>query len=271
VEPSSMRSLIQLAGRVRRHRPGAVSAVNMQVLDSNLRHYERERPGEAVFCWPGFEMDKINKPTPGDTAAHFHLERHDLTSLLELPKSGIFPIDARPRISAAKALNPKHRLVDLEHARMEDTMLPPQQETSKTLVKRNATLHWDGDRHLWLTGLLPQYQRFRDNSTPQVDVAWLPNEDNRLVLHEVMDEPHKKGTLYVPAEARLKREDIRMGPRMGPWLQVDLLDELAALADSRGMPLRQCAENFAVVSLPKPDDHLGWRHHDFLGFTKRKK
>ena len=35
-----MRSLIQLAGRVRRHRPGAVGGVNMVVLDSNLRHYK---------------------------------------------------------------------------------------------------------------------------------------------------------------------------------------------------------------------------------------
>ncbi len=33
VEPSSMRSLIQLAGRIRRHRPGAVDTPNIRVLD----------------------------------------------------------------------------------------------------------------------------------------------------------------------------------------------------------------------------------------------
>ena len=49
VEPSSMRSLIQLAGRVRRHRPGKAGGVNMRVLDSNLRAYEKPS-GKAAFA-----------------------------------------------------------------------------------------------------------------------------------------------------------------------------------------------------------------------------
>ncbi|MCZ2107076.1 MAG: type I-F CRISPR-associated helicase Cas3f, partial [Burkholderiales bacterium] len=53
VEPSSMRSLIQLAGRVRRHRSGAVGGVNMVVLDSNLRHFKT--PGQPAYEKPGFE------------------------------------------------------------------------------------------------------------------------------------------------------------------------------------------------------------------------
>src|SRR5690606_16733848 len=48
VEPSSMRSLIQLAGRIRRHRPGAVDTPNMRVLESNLRHFEHR--GEPAYC-----------------------------------------------------------------------------------------------------------------------------------------------------------------------------------------------------------------------------
>ena len=58
VEPSSMRSLIQLAGRVRRHRPGAVQEANMRVLDSNLCAFEH--PGRAAFCKPGFEMEPVD-------------------------------------------------------------------------------------------------------------------------------------------------------------------------------------------------------------------
>lgn len=53
VEPSSMRSLIQLAGRVRRHRAGACVEPNIAVLDTNLRHLQA--PGGAAFRWPGFE------------------------------------------------------------------------------------------------------------------------------------------------------------------------------------------------------------------------
>ena len=43
VEPSSMRSLIQLAGRIRRHRPSVVEKPNLMVLDGNLRHFEHSK------------------------------------------------------------------------------------------------------------------------------------------------------------------------------------------------------------------------------------
>ena len=59
VEPSSMRSLIQLAGRVRRHRPGAVQSANVRMFASNLRHWRY--PAEAAFRWPGFE-DNVLAP-----------------------------------------------------------------------------------------------------------------------------------------------------------------------------------------------------------------
>ena len=123
VEPSSMRSLIQLAGRVRRHRPGAVDGVNLLVLDSNLRAYEH--PGRAAYCKPGFEMDKVCDKA--DTARHFHLHTHQLQTLLAKHTQGasLWPVDARARIAVAKAnFHPGKHLVDLEHARMHDAMLP---------------------------------------------------------------------------------------------------------------------------------------------------
>ncbi|MCX7257964.1 MAG: type I-F CRISPR-associated helicase Cas3, partial [Polaromonas sp.] len=43
VEPSSMRSLIQLAGRIRRHREGDCQAPNLRVFDFNLRHFRAKR------------------------------------------------------------------------------------------------------------------------------------------------------------------------------------------------------------------------------------
>ncbi|MCW5221545.1 type I-F CRISPR-associated helicase Cas3 [Verminephrobacter aporrectodeae subsp. tuberculatae] len=277
VEPSSMRSLIQLAGRVRRHRPGAVSTVNMTVLDSNLRACER--PGEAAFCRPGFEMNRVDpkadKPTgqePHDSAWRFYLEGHGLTQLLESPPAG-FAIDARPRVVAAEKPKPRQKWIDLEHERMRDTMLP-RAPSGKffTPPLRNATLHWHSGQCLWLTGLLPQYQRFRDDSTARVDVAFLPDEDeNDLLLHMVTDTRKAAGKLYAPAEEKLKRlKEIRMGPGIAPWLKVSLVNELTALAHSKGIPLRSCAEKYAVLSLPKPRSHLGWVYHDTLGFTKEK-
>lgn len=54
VEPSSMRSLIQLAGRVWRHRPlRECTEPNLLVLDHNLRFWSQ--PEQRAYSQPGFE------------------------------------------------------------------------------------------------------------------------------------------------------------------------------------------------------------------------
>ncbi|EER62397.1 CRISPR-associated helicase Cas3 family protein [Acidovorax delafieldii 2AN] len=121
VEPSSMRSLIQLAGRVRRHRPGAVGGVNMVVLDSNLRHYEK--PQKPAYEKPGFET----------AHAPFKLKSHHLHDLLgrEVGEAKAWAVDAQPRIALpADKLVRSRRWTDLEHARMHDSLLPKPQGTT---------------------------------------------------------------------------------------------------------------------------------------------
>ncbi|WP_295542802.1 hypothetical protein [uncultured Pseudacidovorax sp.] len=116
VEPSSMRSLIQLAGRVRRHRAGPVAGANMTVLGSNLRRYKR--PDQPAYCKPGFET--LHEP--------FRLKTHDLRTLLGRPATSAdsWHVDAQPRVALPPSgkLFPGRRLVDLEHARMHDMLLP---------------------------------------------------------------------------------------------------------------------------------------------------
>lgn len=66
-EPSSMRSLIQLAGRIQRHRQQVPTQHNLVVLNKNIRALK----GESVaYCHPGFE----SKALP--------LETHDISKLL---------------------------------------------------------------------------------------------------------------------------------------------------------------------------------------------
>lgn len=48
VEPSSMRSIIQLAGRVRRHRHEPVTAPNIALLETNVQRLKGERPAFAA-------------------------------------------------------------------------------------------------------------------------------------------------------------------------------------------------------------------------------
>lgn len=273
VEPSSMRSFIQLAGRVRRHRPGAVDGVNMVVLDSNLRHYEQ--PGKAAFCKPGFEMDAQSATGSSDAVRYFHLQSHSLRQLMARMVQDDTPwsVDAQPRIAAATAqYHPSRHLVDLEHERMRDAMLPRSAASKYTTAPvRSASLHWSHPGQLWLTGLLPQCQRFRYDPLRRDDVALLPDEDDEtLLLHRVQDGERRGGKLYVQVNQSLCHPlaaDELTSPSISPWPQVSLLDELTALAQAQGLSLRTCAERYATASLPECRD--GWRWDERLGFTKK--
>ena len=266
VEPSSMRSLIQQAGRVRRHRPGAVSGVNMVVLDSNLRHYKK--PDKPAYEKPGFET----------AHAPFQLKSHYLHDLLarEVGQSAAWAVDAQPRIALpADKLLPSRRWTDLEHARMHDSLLPKPQGTATPT--HAACLQWheplpNTPRSLWLTGLLPQFQRFRQDDQKRDDVALLPDdEEETLQLHRVQDGERRYEKLYVPIHQSLCHPVPAAqlaSPSVSPWPQVDLMEELAALAQARGLSLEHCAERYATASLPQCQ--AGWRWHEQLGFNKKE-
>src|SRR5690606_38930554 len=94
VEPSSMRSLIQLAGRVQRHRNRPCQTPNILIFDTNLRHFSaaRGRDGQplAAFVRPGFEDER------GLADAPFRLTSHRLATLLR--EDEYRTISASPRI-----------------------------------------------------------------------------------------------------------------------------------------------------------------------------
>ena len=273
VEPSSVRSLIQLAGRVRRHRPGAVAGVNMVVLDRNLRSYEHI--GEVAFCKPGFEMNPQPAGTT-DAARWFQLKSHRMRDVMARTVRGDKPwaVDAQPRIAVnTDKFNPGRHLVDLEHARMHDSMLPrPADHQDTTAPIRAASLHWAHEGHLWLTGLLPQYQRFRYDPLQRDDVALLPDEDeDRLLLHRVEEGPGRGEKRYVRVEDslldRLPDTALDAGT-VSPWSNVNLMHELTQVAQAQGLTLQQCAERYAIANLPSQQQ--GWRFHELLGFNKKE-
>lgn len=270
VEPSSMRSLIQLAGRIRRHRPGAVETANLAVFDSNLRHLEN--PGRAAFCRPGFEQDE----------APFRLSSHRLSELLDIGEIKV--IDARPRILPRpdEQLEPSRRLIDLEHARLRQQMLPQAPSAAPLSARQlrsgqkpkttlNAASHWTSPQ-VWLTAVLPQQQPFRDDSMKSVDVVLLPNEDeDDYALHRIDPGKRKWESLYVQIELsqnhRIPDSQVA-GERIVSWGETDYLEALCALAESLEMPLLNCAQRYGTVSLP--DSEQGWRFHPALGFTRER-
>ena len=177
---------------------------------------------------------------------------------------------------ASDKFHPSRNLVDLEHARMHDSMLPRHDGSKDTTAPiRAASLHWAHPGHLWLTGLLPQYQRFRYDKQPRNDVAMLPNEDkDDFLLYRVedsKDSPRRGAKQYVCVQQSLCHPvlpKLLESPNVSSWPDVNLLGELTALAQSKGVSLEDCAKRYATASLAENGE--GWRFHERLGFTVKK-
>ena len=273
VEPSSMRSLIQLAGRIRRHRDGECTATNMRIFETNLRNFRA--PGKPAFCKPGFE------------SADFPLDTHSLTQLLSAAEIKV--IDARPRIVAKplEQLQPRTQLVDLEHTRINRTMLPAtltvtppnpgRRQRSAAPAAASATLNAASWWHMapadaLLTAVLQQQTPFRLDPTPRVDLLLRPNEEvDAYELVQLMDKPHgmRGETVFMVVDKSMNHpisEAAVEGPGIAPWGQTDYLQALSELADELEMSLSDCALRFGTVTLATNTN--GWRFHPTLGFTR---
>ena len=268
VEPSSMRSMIQLVGRVRRHRPDVYLQTNIHLLQRNVKSFLT--PQKPVFTRPGFETDKVK------------LDSKDLAEILEQHEWQF--IDSRPRILQREALKQTHSLVDIEHYQLQKKMLPqqanqgsPRRRSSHALVQNavpSLGAHsWWTAPHATLLTILQQEQPFRDDQGQQrVDLALLPNEDeDGFLLHKIEKQKNFAGNNYTLIdESMLERlpESRVQGDRVSPWFVEDYPVLLIHQAEAEEMDLHRCAKKYGVLSLRESSQK--WCFHAALGFFNKK-
>ena len=270
-EPSSMRALIQLGGRVQRHRRLAGDAPNLLLFDTNLKHVERRNPGDPAFSRPGFETSRHGR---------FPLDSHSLSRLLV--EEEYRRLDAVPRIQPRPVSDrlPRQRWVDLEHARMDACMQPLVAPVAARSTSRRAatapSLERDQAAPAWqfpqaaLTGVLQQQQRFRDDNQRRTLLAFLPDEtEESLVIHRVEEDPARRGSkLYIAASELLHRLQLDSTSGLAPWGEFDLMALLVEQAEVAELTLQETASRFASLEVPHSDQ--GWRWHPWLGLTPQR-
>ncbi|CAH9064536.1 CRISPR-associated nuclease/helicase Cas3 subtype I-F/YPEST [Pseudoalteromonas holothuriae] len=164
IEPSSYRSIIQLAGRVRRHRKEAVTTPNIALLQYNwraIKHYHEE--GNKAYIKPGFEN-------------YCRLITHDLTQLIEVEQVAKC-LDAIPRICKPEHINAQYvfrntqaqDLAELEHAAILSSLAYYTTAKEKKPQTSPATMQgWL--KHHWFLTALPQYLAPFRKGTPTLKV-----------------------------------------------------------------------------------------------------
>lgn len=249
VEPSSMRSIIQLAGRVKRHRAFdcPLDQPNILLLDSNVKSLKRPGRG-AAFCRPGFESEE------------FPLKTHSLRELL-LPEQW-HTIDARSRIRAREQLDATGNLVDLEHARLADLMLGAADGS-----QRQIPVNWWWKTRAHLSGVMQARTRFRADPQGHQTYFLKPDEDCLSTEFVWLEESGQEVSVESNLLHRIDDADIFTGPRIQAWAAPAYLAALQALAEAQGLDPIDCARRFGTVDLPGRDA-VRWRYHPALGFSR---
>ena len=253
VEPSSMRSIIQLTGRVRRHRPEKYLTTNVLLLDTNIVHLSNGE-GKPAFLRPGFEHR---------SESAFQLKTHRLGELLTADQ--LKAIDASSRIRERDVLQRNVNLVDLEHARLRNLMQGA--EHGEKQLSAPVVYWWQSPVNL--TGELQRRDPFRRDSQGRQRYGLLPDEDEEIGFYRFGEDgkPVDVGHL-------LHSLVVEPGPGISLWGEPDYPAALADLAERRELELRVCAERYGALDLPlkgvedgrRVDDE--WVYHPALGFSR---
>ena len=225
VEPSSMRSIIQLAGRVWRHRTELVADTpNMGIWQYNIRALKnrvQKNSQYPAFAQPGFE-DK-----------HYPLATHDMTALV--PAKTLQKIDAVSRIQKSAGLNPKTSLVDLEQQVMADLMNNSQFNVVNAYFKDEQT----ANRHHVHLSVLTPFRAGRAN----IEYIIKPDDDTFNVYHS---ESVKEYGLYHANTVNSVIQPYEL-PTVSPFVDVWLNSHLADVLAELGQKFPELSPNSIVI------------------------
>ncbi len=215
IEPSSYRSIVQLSGRVRRHRDGEVRLPNISILQYNWAAIRGgEKPDRACFMRPGYEEGIL-------------LKSHDLMKLVDLKKIAD-KIDAVPRIQKNIPNDFLNTLSGLEH------------EVTRRLV---ANYLKEGPEELngylnncWYLTALPQVLNAFRKSEPdlQLFVMYEPDLDQfTMVEKDDQGNPVDRGNIL-----RIKIEELDEQLMSKLWLYRDYKQLLVNYAEINNCTLK---------------------------------
>ena len=245
VEPSSMRSIIQLAGRVRRHREleGPINNPNVHLLNENFKALKGK---EICFERPGFESSDIK------------LASHVLTSTLDEEQYN--PINAIPRIQISHSVNKNTKGEYLNLGELESVALAWQLFNGE----KKAKVWWASNPH-WC-GEVQRQQRFRDSKKDEAYYLFVENE-HRTQWHWLNEAvyPAKMTTQKNINIETIKSVD--MGGRVEFWCDLEAFVIYSNLADDFSIELDEVSRRFGELRVTEygQSDYQEFQYHKNLG------
>ena len=233
-EPSSMRSLIQLAGRVQRHRQMVPKTANLLILNSNFKALKGE---DIAYSKPGFE------------SRDFKLTSKELSQNLTLNQYQY--ISATPRIQLRNPCDGATNLVDLEHVHLNAKLF------GGGKIAAFAALWWQRN-----PGWCAEFQRrtrFRQSGEDEPFVLYMEDEDDEPQFHLVAE----TGELAPVDLNRFIHMEYPFDPAVQPWVENNVKKLTEQLAEKMGLELGEVSRRFAELRLRKINDK--WLYNPLFG------
>jgi CRISPR-associated endonuclease/helicase Cas3 len=238
-EPSSMRSLIQLAGRIRRHRQNTPpNSPNLLVLSKNYKALIGKYP---AYCRPGFE------------SSDFLLKSHDLRELLDF-KEQLEYISAIPRIIERNTMNARENFADLEHAQLAAELFGGKQEKYAVLwMEKSSTWCYE----------LQRRTPFRQ-SDPDVEyLLYAEEDDDTLKFHKV----NQNDKSLISCENEFER--VHFEYENSTFATINPATELQGLSEVLDIPFADVCRKFGSIRLREEQEK--WLYHPTLGLHQELK
>lgn len=222
IEPSSMRSIIQIAGRVLRHRDQVPEQENILLINQNIKQL---KGCEHCFNQPGFEVENLK----------LQLNAHTLREILQ--ETQYQHINAVERVIKGNQ-SPLENLVALEHqALLEKLFKNP--DSAKLWWKEQA--HW--------CGVLQKLQVFRKSAKDEALFLLYKNNELAWAWKNEAVSPPKMGALS--GSGISIKEDLAIVSAEGIsfWFDLNPLSIYADLANDFNISEEEASQSFGELRL----------------------
>lgn len=245
-EPSSMRSLIQLAGRIQRHRKRGPTAPNLLILNRNVKALRGRTP---AYCQPGFE------------SSEFQLASHDIAQSLRNEQYEVIGAAPAIQMPPSPARGPYTNLVELEHAHLATSLFAKGHQPPSAVSWWQHPLDWAGE--------MQRQTRFRESPRPDESfVLYQADEDEPLRFHRV----EERGELELVEASCFERQTFTPAERVAPWLDNEPEPLLAALGGEIEWDAARLSRTFTDIRLPLNEQSARpWRYDPQFGVYRELK
>lgn len=241
-EPSSMRSLIQLAGRIQRHRKRVSAHPNLLILNRNVKALRGQMP---AYCQPGVE------------SSEFQLANHEMAQSLR--KEQYETMGAAPSIQMppSPGRGPYANLVELEHAHLAVSLFAEGRQPPCAVSWWQHPLDWAGE--------MQRQTRFRASHPDEGFVLYQADEDEPLRFHRL----EERGEPERVEASCFERQRFTPAERVAPWFSNAPEPLLAALADALAWDAARLSRTFTEIRLPINDQGVRpWQYDPLFGVYK---